>query len=170
MRQQPGKLVTMGRISGLFGVRGWVKVFSYTDPRENILQYRPWYVRATDQWRPMEVAEGQRHGKGVIARLEGINDRDAAGALVDAEIAVRRDQLATLEQDEYYWSELEGLRVVTTGGAELGTVHHLLETGANDVLVVHGGRERLIPYLWGDVIKEVDLKQGLIRVDWDPDF
>ncbi|MEJ2343825.1 MAG: ribosome maturation factor RimM [Gammaproteobacteria bacterium] len=170
MAQQPGKLITMGRISGLFGVRGWVKVFSSTDPRENILQYRPWYVRAADQWQAMEVAEGQRHGKGVIARLEGVDDRDAASALVGAEIAVRRDQLAALKPDEYYWSDLEGLRVVTTGGADLGTVDHLLETGANDVLVVRGERERLIPYLRGDVVKDVDLEQGLIQVDWDPDF
>lgn len=170
MTEHGAKLVVLGRISGLFGVQGWVRIFSETQPRENIVTYRPWYVGRPGHMRPMTVAEGRRHGKGVVARLEGITDRDAASALVGAQIAIRRDQLPTLAEDEYYWSDLEGLRVTTVDGVELGVVDHLMETGANDVLVVKGDRERLIPFLRGDVVVDVDLQGGVLRVDWDPEF
>ena len=162
--------VVLGQVSGLFGVRGWVKVFSYTDPRENILQYDPWYLRVGEGWREVRLAEGQRHGKTVIVRLEGCDDRDAAAAWVGHDIGVRREQLPALEEDEYYWSDLEGLQVETTAGLALGRVSHLLETGANDVLVVQGDRERLIPYVRPDVVVDIDLAAGKMRVDWDPDF
>jgi len=162
--------VTLGRISGLFGVRGWIKVFSHTEPRERILQYSPWSLRVQGEWRENAVAEGQRHGKAVIARLEGMTERDAAAALVGAEIAVPRSRLPALGEGEYYWSDLEGLQVVTLDGQDLGHVDHLLETGANDVLVVQGERERLIPFLPPEVVRAVDLDAGVIRVDWDPEF
>ena len=162
--------VTLGRISGLFGVRGWIKVFSHTEPRERILQYSPWSLRVQGEWRENAVAEGQRHGKAVIARLEGMTERDAAAALVGAEIAVPRSRLPALGEGEYYWSDLEGLQVVTLDGQDLGHVDHLLETGANDVLVVQGERERLIPFLRPEVVRAVDLDAGVIRVDWDPEF
>lgn len=166
-------LVVLGRISGLYGVRGWVRVFSHTEPRERIVRYSPWLVRsngpAGKQWRSMEVIAGKRHGKGVVARLESIEDRDAAAALMEAEIAVHRDQLPELEPGDYYWTDLEGLAVVTTEGVALGRVDHLIETGSNDVLVVQGERERLIPYT-DDAVVEVDLEAETIQVDWDPEF
>lgn len=162
--------VTLGRVSGLFGVRGWIKVHSHTEPRENILRYSPWLLRVRGQWAELPVAEGQRHGKAVIARIEGVTDRIAAATLVGAEIAVPRERLPALEEGEYYWSDLQGLRVVTLEGRELGQVDHLLDTGANDVLVVRGERERLIPFLRPDVVQAVDLAGGVIRVDWDPEF
>jgi len=170
MQQPTDPYVTVGRISGVFGLRGWVKVFSDTDPRDHIVQFDPWYVRIGGQWREMRIADGHAQGKGVVALLDGIDDRDAASALVGADIAVRREQLPELAQGEYYWSDLIGLNVVTVDGVELGTVERLMETGANDVLVVKGERERLIPYLPGQVITEVDLENGLLRVDWDPEF
>lgn len=170
MAERSEDLVTLGRISGLFGVRGWVKVYSHTEPRENIVHYSPWRLRLGSGWREFAVADGQRHGKGVIARLDGVDDRNAAAALVGAEVAVRRDQLPPLGEDEYYWSDLEGLEVITIDGWHLGRVDHLLETGANDVLVVHGDRERLIPFVRPDVVTAVDLDAAVIRVDWDPDF
>ena len=170
MQQPTDPYVTVGRISGVFGLRGWVKVFSDTDPRDHIVQFDPWYVRIGGQWREMRIADGHAQGKGVVALLDGIDDRDAASALVGADIAVRREQLPELAQGEYYWSDLIGLNVVTVDGVELGTVDRLMETGANDVLVVKGERERLIPYLPGQVITEVDLENGLLRVDWDPEF
>ena len=170
MQQPTDQFVTVGRISGVFGLRGWVKVFSDTDPRDHIVQFDPWYVRIGGQWREMRIADGHAQGKGVVALLDGIDDRDAASALVGADIAVRREQLPELAQGEYYWSDLIGLNVVTVDGVELGTVDRLMETGANDVLVVKGERERLIPYLPGQVITEVDLDNGLLRVDWDPEF
>jgi 16S rRNA processing protein RimM len=166
MTTQP---VVLGRISGLFGVKGWVKVYSYTEPREAVLNYRRWLVSDADGWREATVAEGQRHGKTVIARIDGYVDRDQAAELVGAEIAVPRDALPETEEDRFYWSDLEGLRVVHRDGTELGRVAYLLETGANDVMVVQGERERLIPFVMGKVIVGVDLADGRIDVDWEWD-
>ncbi len=120
-------------------------------------------------WAPLRVLDGRSQGRGLIARLEGCTDRDQAHALIGAEIAIDLAQLPALGAGEYYWAQLEGLRVVNLQGVELGRVSHLLETGANDVLVVKGEREHLIPYI-GAVIRAVDTEAGLIRVDWDPDF
>ena len=166
MTTQP---VVLGRISGLYGVRGWVKVYSYTEPREAVLDYDRWLLSGTDGWRAAEVAEGRRHGKTVIVRLDGYVDRDQAAELVGAEIGVAREDMPETEQGRFYWSDLEGLRVVHRDGTELGRVAYLLETGANDVLVVEGERERLIPFVMDKVIRDVDLQSGRIEVDWEWD-
>ncbi len=166
MTTQP---VVLGRISGLFGVQGWVKVYSYTEPREAVLEYGHWLLSGKDGWRQVAVAEGQRHGKGVIARVEGYADRDQAAELVGTEIGVPREALPESGEGRYYWSDLEGCRVVHRDGTELGKVSHLLETGANDVLVVKGERERLIPFAMDKVILDVDLANGRIEVDWEWD-
>ncbi|MGQ9658693.1 MAG: ribosome maturation factor RimM [Thermochromatium sp.] len=160
--------VVLGRVSGLYGVKGWVRVYSETEPREGILRYSPWLLGPEGLVR--RVAEGRVHGKGLIARLEGCEDRDQAATLIGQEIAIRRDQLPPPRPDEFYWIDLEGLAVVTSTEVALGRVSHLFATGANDVLVVRGERERLIPFVWGDVILDVDFARRLIRVDWDPEF
>ena len=165
-----GELIPVGRISGLYGVRGWVKIYSYTEPRENILKYNPWLLNLAGGWTPVELLEGKRHGKGVIARLAGCEDRDAAARWLNTELAIRRDQLPETAPGEFYWNDLIGLKVITTGGIELGVVKDLMETGANDVLVVDGEVERLIPYVPDDVVVDVDLEAGELRVDWDPEF
>jgi 16S rRNA processing protein RimM len=162
-------LVEVGRIIGLHGVRGWVKVYAYTREREAILDYDHWYVRRNADCQRYEVAEGRVQGPGVVARLAGFEDRTAASSLVGADVLVTRDQLPPLEEGEYYWSQLEGLKVVNLAGEVLGEVSHLVETGANDVLVVQGERERLIPYT-SDAVKRVDLNERVITVDWDADF
>ncbi len=162
-------LVHFGRISGLFGVQGWVKVFSHARPREAIIGYSPWLVQLGGEWREMKVEEGRAQGKGVVAKLAGINDRDRASGLIGAEIAIRLAQLPPLKQGEYYWAQLVGLEVVNLAGQSFGKVDHLFDTGANDVLVVHNGRERWLP-VTANVIREVDLEAGVIRVDWDADF
>ena len=167
---KPADLVPVGRISGLFGVHGWVKVFSYTSPRENILAYSPWFLTDGGAGRSVELVAGRRHGKGIVARLQGLTERSAAAALMGTEIAVRRAQLGPLAHGHYYWADLEGLRVVHRDGTVLGRVDHLIETGANDVLVVAGERERLVPFVVDRVILEVDVEGGLIRVDWEPEF
>jgi 16S rRNA processing protein RimM len=164
-------MVVLGRIAGVFGVRGWVKVFSHTEPRDGILTYSPWTIGEEGGWRERRLLDGKPHGgKGIVALLEGCGDRDQAALLIGRDIAVRRDWLPRLEQDDYYWSDLEGLRVQTLEGVELGVISHLFDTGANDVMVVKGERERLIPYLWEQVVKQVDLKASRMLVDWDPDF
>ena len=166
MTTQP---VVLGRISGLFGVKGWVKVYSYTEPREAVLEYRRWLLSSNDEWREATVAEGKRHGKTIIARLDGYVDRDQAAELIGTDIAVPRDELPDAEEGRFYWSDLEGLRVVHRDGTELGRVAYLLDTGANDVMVVQGEQERLIPFVMGEVILGVDLADGRIDVDWEWD-
>lgn len=158
----------VGRISGLYGVRGWVKVFSEAEPRDNILTYNPWYLGV--EHRPWGVAEGRLHGKGLVARLEACEGRDQAAALIGLEIGIRRDQLPRLGADEFYWADLVGLSVETLEGRQLGRVDRVFATAANDVLVVTGERERLVPFLRDRVIKDVDFDLGRIRVDWDPEF
>ena len=167
---QASRMVLVGQVSGVYGVRGWVRVFSHTDPRANILEYRPWYLRIEGVWEEREVLHGRTHGKGVVAQLSGCEDRDCAAAIMGCDIAVRRDQLPGTARGEYYWTDLQGLRVVTTRGAELGRLDYLFATGANDVMVVEGDRQRMIPYRWGEVVREVDLAGGEMIVDWDPDF
>lgn len=163
--------VVVGRINGLHGVRGWVKVFSHTQPRSNILNYRTWYLLRGGEWIATELLDGRLQGKGIVARLKGYDDRDQAVALLGVDVAIDREQMPKTEPGEYYWAELVGLKVINTEGIVLGVVEQLLETGANDVLVVRDGEaERLIPYLPGQFVVEVLLDEGVIKVDWDPDF
>jgi 16S rRNA processing protein RimM len=161
--------VVVGRVTGVFGVKGWVRVFSYTDPPGNILQYGPWLVGERGE-KSFRVLDGATHGRGVIAHLEGIDDRDVARGLIGAEIRVSRANFGKTGRDEYYWSDLVGLTVVNEEGVELGRVDDLLATGANDVLVVVGDRRRLVPFVPGAVVKSVDVAGGTLRVAWDEDF
>lgn len=164
------RLVPLGWVSGVFGVQGWVKVHSHTEPRERILEYGPWRLKEDDgDWREVAVLDGRRQGRTVVACLEGVEDRDQARALNGAEIAVPRDRLPPPGEGEYYWTDLEGLSVATLEGRELGRVEHLFRTGANDVMVVAGERERLIPFVLDTFVRDVDFEAGLIRVDWDPE-
>jgi 16S rRNA processing protein RimM len=162
--------INVGRISGVFGVKGWVKVFSFTDVRENILNYSPWLLRKDSETRLVAVIEGKLQGKAVVAQLDGVNDRDQAASLMGWDIFITPDQLPKAAKDEYYWSDLIGLTVETNQGVQLGIVDSLLETGANDVVIVKGERERVIPFLQGKTIITIDLDAGRMVVDWDPDF
>ncbi|MBD3646916.1 MAG: ribosome maturation factor RimM [Pseudomonadales bacterium] len=163
----------MGRITGPHGVQGWVRIYSYTDPVEKIFSYDPWHLAETEM---VSVEASRIQGKRLIARLEGIEDRDQAAALVDREIWVDRDQLEQLAEGEFYWHQLEGLKVVSEAGEVFGEVTHLMETGANDVLVVDAttdsidDRQRLIPWVDNEVVSRVDLEEQRIVVNWDPDY
>jgi len=161
--------VILGRIVGLFGIRGWLKVHSYTEPREALLDFRDWLLNRDGDWQRFGLVEGRRHGKGIVVRLQGIDERDAAAELLDSDIGVDRDALPEAEEGQYYWADLEGLTVVHKDGTQLGKVAYLMATGANDVLVVDGPVERLIPFVPGTVILDVDLVAGVIRVDWEWD-
>ncbi len=164
-------MLNVGQVSGVFGVKGWVKVYSFTDPRENILQYSPWILQKNSQIQEVKLLGGRRQGSLVVAELQGINDRDLAAELMGADILIRKQQLPKASDGEYYWADLIGLEVRNQEGCKLGKVDHLLETGANDVLVVvDGDVERLIPFLQQSTILKIDLDDGLIIVDWDPDF
>jgi 16S rRNA processing protein RimM len=162
--------VVLGQFAGPFGVKGWVKVKSYTEPVEGILGYRDWHVSVPGAGpRTLRPIEGRRHGKLVVARLDGVDDRDAAAVLVDCEISVPRGDLPPTGERQHYMADLEGLEVLTTDGHVLGRLDHFVETGANPVMVVMGERERWLP-LVPHCLKAVDLAAGRIVVDWDPDF
>lgn len=178
--------LTMGRISGVHGIKGWLKVFSHTAPPEAIIKYSPWRLNREGQTTKtelngieVEAVDAKFSGKALVVALANINDRNAALELVGSEILVRQDALAQLDSDEYYWFQLEGLRVIAEQNgqaSDLGKVDRLLETGANDVLIVKADehsiddRERLIPYIKDQTIKHIDLNQGEMRVEWDPEF
>ena len=144
-------------------------MFSYTEPREALLDYGNWLIRRSEEWQSVELAEGKRHSKTVVVRLKGVNDRDQAAELVGCDIGVARTALPEPEAGHYYFGDLEGMRVVNRDGTELGIVAYVMETGANDVLVTGGKRERLIPFVADEVILDVDLASGVISVDWEWD-
>lgn len=170
MKKSTDSPIILGRVSGLFGVRGWVKIHSDTSPRENILNYREWMLTHNGTEKCYSVEQGKRQGKGVIALLEGFSDRTGAEAIVGAEISIRPDQLKPLEAGEYYWSDLIGCEVVNLQQESLGEVADLMETGANDVLITkRHGREQLIPFVDPWVI-EIDIENHKIVVDWQSDF
>ncbi|MEX2525128.1 MAG: ribosome maturation factor RimM [Gammaproteobacteria bacterium] len=164
------KRVVVGRISGLYGVMGWVKVFSYTRPKQNILGYSPWQIATPDGWRTYRLEEGRAHGKALIARLENTDDRTQAQALLGCDIAVSRRQLPPLPPGEYYWCDLTGLEVFNRQGVCLGRVVEILETGANDVLVIEGEQRHMVPLLMEQYVREVDADAGRMIVDWDPEW
>jgi 16S rRNA processing protein RimM len=164
------KWVTLGRIGGVFGVKGWLKVQSFTEPRGNITRFGAWTLRLKGGERVFEVEDGRSHGGSVVAKLRGVDDRDAARAWTGAEIVVERERLPATGAGELYWTDLEGLEVRTTTGLVLGKVNYLLATGPHDVLVLDSSPERLIPFVTGSVVKDVDLASGFIVVDWSPDY
>ncbi|MCC5854044.1 MAG: ribosome maturation factor RimM, partial [Alkalimonas sp.] len=156
---------------------GWLKVNSYTDFPEGIFDYTPWVVSVQGRQQRVQVTSWKRHSNGLIAKLDGISDRDQAQSLVNADIAVPASVLPALGEGDYYWKDLMGLAVVNEAGYHLGEVSDLMETGSNDVLVVKanrtdafGKKERLLPFLTDRVIKEVNLTERRIVVDWDPAF
>lgn len=174
----PDELLVVGRITSVFGVRGWVKIHSYADKPENIFDYQPWRIKVGGAERLLQVDEWRDQGGKLVAHISGIDDRDVAREVCQQDIFIDKSLLPKLEAGEFYWDQLIGLEVVTRhSGAEqvLGKVASLLETGANDVLVVRGEatgeatQERLIPYA-PQYVLEIDLQNGRMLVDWDPDF
>jgi 16S rRNA processing protein RimM len=165
----PDQLLAMGRISGPFGIKGWIKVQPFTEAPGSLLAYRTWWIESETGWASREIEKAEVHGQAVAAKLAGCDDRDAAAAYRGRQVAVPRSALPAAEENEFYWADLIGLDVVNTAGENLGTVARVLETGANDVLVVEGDRERLIPFI-EQVVQQVDLSGSVIRVDWGSDF
>jgi len=170
-RQPPQRMIQLGKVHGAFGVRGEVKLESFTEPRSAIFRYQPWVLRdGRGGERTLSGARGRETPKGVVATLPDIADRDAAEAARGLEVWVPREALPPPAPGEYYWVDLEGLRVRNVDGVDLGTVSHLFSTGANDVLVAQSERERMIPFIVPDYIVSIDFDAGLVTVDWDADF
>lgn len=175
-QESQAELIVLGKITSVFGIKGWVKVYSYTDPMENLLAYPTWQLRLQGQSKFIRKLDGRKHGKGLVVKLEGIDTPEDARLLSGAEILLNKTELPTLSEGDYYWSQLIGLKVSNLQGQLLGKVSSLLETGANDVLVVKAcqgsfdQQERLIPWLIPNVIRQVNLETAQIDVDWDADF
>lgn len=168
-------LITLGKITSVYGVKGWVKVFSHTEPMDQILDYTDWVLERDGERQAVRAEKGKSHGKGMIAHIAGVDTREAAEQLAGYEIRVRREQLPDLPEGQYYWWQLEGCQVQNLSGESLGKVSHLISAGgANDVLVVADPAaeqgERLIPFVPDVVVHQVDLDAAMIRVDWQPEF
>jgi 16S rRNA processing protein RimM len=165
------KLLHVGKISGVFGIKGWVKVFSFTGFRQDILQYSPWLLKKNDTTKTVEIVTGQLQNQLVVAQIKGIDDRNAAEALMGWEIFIDQTQLPAAKKGEYYWSDLIGLQVENNEGVILGMIDSLLETGANDVIIVQGEeRQHAIPFIQPQVVLKIDLAARKMKVDWDADF
>jgi 16S rRNA processing protein RimM len=165
------QIIVVGRLGAPHGLQGHLKLVSYTQPRDNIFQYKPWLIQRHGQWQPLaSPPEYQVRHQKLLVRLPDCHDCDQARAYTNAFIGIYRSQLPELTADQYYWRDLQGLRVINQQGEDLGIVDHLLATGANDVLVVKGKREHLIPFILDQYVLKVDLAAGRIDVDWDADF
>ncbi len=164
-------MVIMGRVAAAHGIRGWIKVQPFTEYLDSLMDYPSWWLGPENgPWREVEVRQCEVHSKTLAAQLADCSDRNAAEKLKGLLIAVPRSSLPEQDEDEYYWADLIGLAVVNGAGETLGTVANLLETGANDVLCVRSeSGEILIPFV-DSAIKQVDLKSGVIRVDWSADY
>ncbi|WP_282273031.1 ribosome maturation factor RimM [Stenotrophomonas sp. PS02298] len=171
MKKDIERRILLGRIAGVFGVRGELKLESWTEPRSAIFKYQPWILRTpAGQESELTGVRGRDSGKTLVATFPDVTDRDVAEAMRGTEIYVARSALPPPSADEYYWVDLEGLDVQTVEGVKLGIASHLFSTGSNDVLVTRGDRERMIPFVMGDFVKSVDFDANLIVVDWDPEF
>ena len=173
----PTNPIVVGKMGSTYGIRGWLRVFSSTEESESIFDYQPWFVKRAGEWQLIELEGWKRHSQDLIIKVKGMEDREAAALLTNCDIVVDSTQLPALDAGDYYWKDLMGCQVVTTAGYQLGAVIDMMETGSNDVLVVKanlkdafGIQERLIPFLDGQVIKNVDLNARAIEVEWDPNF
>lgn len=175
--EEVGKEVILGKVGAVYGIKGWLKIHSFTDEQEAILDYFPWSLKLGNNIQSVEITDWRKHNNGLIVKVGKIDDRDEAQALVGSEILVSESSLPELPEGEFYWRDLMGMSVVTTNGYDLGQVSDIMETGANDVLVVKanlndgfGKKERLIPYLFEQVVQSVSTENKQICVDWDPGF
>lgn len=162
--------MVLGRITGLFGIQGEVKIHSYTQPRDQIFSYCPWYLRQGKEWIEKQPRRDRPDNKSLIAVIDGTATREEARDLVGVDIAVRRDQLPPLPEGEFYQADLIGLEILDTAGNRLGVLMEFEGTGANDVMVIAGERKLLVPFVMGEIVKNIDLDNGCIRIDWNPEY
>jgi 16S rRNA processing protein RimM len=167
--QENNKKLLVGKINGFFGLQGWVKVFSYTNPRTNIINYSPWSIKVDGNFQTIDITSGREQSKTIVAHIKGIDNREDSQKFIGQDIYINKEQLPELTQGEYYWHELIGFDVINKDEERLGTVDYFVETGANDVLVVKGKKEYWIPYIEPFLVS-IDSKNNKILVDWDKDF
>lgn len=169
--------LVVGKIGAPYGVKGWVKITTYTHEQDGIFAYSPWLLGEVESGKEYVVDQWRTHNKGLVAKLVGVETRDDAESIKNLEISIKAEQLPQLAEDDFYWRELVGMQVVTEQGYSLGVVKELFETGANDVMLIKanlndafGQKERMVPYLLDQVVKQVDRQAKTIKVDWDPAF
>jgi len=162
--------IIVGRFGKPHGIKGLITVISFTEPRDNIMHYTDWHVRMNGQWQPLKLLHLEMNNKFILAQVEGYQEREDAGRLTNADIAIDRQQLPALQQGDYYWHQLEGMQVVNQEGIALGTIQDIMPTGSNDVLIVVGEKRHLIPYLPGTSIIDINDTTRVMTVDWDADF
>jgi 16S rRNA processing protein RimM len=162
--------VVVGRFCRPHGIKGFIRVLSFTEPRDNLFNFPTWYVQQNQQWQPIERVDDEITHKHILTRVKGYLEREDVAALTNCDIAVPRSQLPELDNGEHYWHELMGMRVIDQQGQLLGEVTELMMTGSNDVLIVEGDARYLIPYLPDEVIQRVDKQARTITVDWDVNF
>ncbi len=166
-KQQIDRPVILGKVIGHFGVQGWVKIFSYTKPKQAILEYKEMSLKEKNQWKSIKIEESKIHGKNVLIKIKNIENREKAEQILGKYLGVSRGDLPNLTDGHYYWTDLEGMEVEDLKGNKIGIVSYILETGANDVMVIENDDEILIPFLMDRVVKEVNFKLNKIIVDWD---
>jgi 16S rRNA processing protein RimM len=171
---QASDKVVIGKIGAPYGVKGWVKINSYTETPEGIFDYSPWFIGESDEY---SVDLWRTHGKGLVAKIVGVDSREDAESIKNLDISMLASQLPELGDDGVYWRDLTGMKVVTTQGYDLGVVKDVFNTGANDVIQVKanlndafGQKERLLPFVYDNVVQKVDKDAKVITVDWDPGF
>jgi 16S rRNA processing protein RimM len=162
--------ILVARVVGAFGVRGEVKLQSFTDPLKQVLKYQPWILVHNGQEKEITEVRARETNKGLTVFFPDIDDRDVAEALTGAEVWVPRSRLPAPKNGEYYWIDLEGMQVHNLEGVDFGKVSHLFNNGANDVMFVQGERVRLLPFVMDDYIKNIDFDAQQITVDWEADF
>ena len=163
-----GKKILVGKISNPHGIKGWVKVISFTDPIENILSYKKWTISDNETEKTYCLEDSRIQGNKIVIKLEGVNNRDDADLLKNLQIEINRSDLPELEENSYYWEDLVDFNVIDIKGNPVGKVDSLFRTGSNDVLVIiDETKERLlVPFIMEEVIKYVDLAKELISIDW----
>ena len=169
MKTDTKELVIMGRIIAPYGVFGWLKIIPDTEIFDTLLDYKTWWIGKDNDWRELKVESAKIHNDVLVVKLQGIDERDGAFACKGKQVAVPRASLPKLKKDEYYWSDLIGLSVKNLQEVDFGKITDVLETGANDVIVVMGEKERLIPFT-AQTVLEVILQDGTMLVDWESEF
>ena len=162
------KKIYLGKITGVHGIKGWLKIQSFSSPPENILNYPSWIINNKGEEDYYSIEQGRKQNNKIVVKLEKIDDRNTAESLINSKIQILRSDLPKLSNENYYWSDLVGLSVLNSEETVIGKIESLIETGANDVMVIITLKDEriLIPFVMHEIIKEVNVELSYIKIDW----
>jgi len=162
------KKIYLGKITGVHGIKGWLKIQSFSSPPENILNYPSWIINNQGEEELYSIEQGRKQNNKIVVKLEKIDDRNTAESLINSKIQIQRSDLPKLSNENYYWSDLVGLSVLSSEEKVIGKIESLIETGANDVMVIITLKDEriLIPFVMHEIIKEVNVELNYIKIDW----